>query len=112
MNFSTQGRRIFSSGQTTSIQTVMKACRGPSSRTKSTNSSTLVLGWPRVHPVRNKEPSYDKAECCEWACVPHSPDVLGVCVKITSALLRTETERSRGEYTILSCDPGKRSGQC
>jgi hypothetical protein len=36
----------------------------------------------------------------DWACVSHASDVLGVCVMITSALLRTETERWREECTI------------
>ena len=35
-----------------------------------------------------------------WACVSHASDVLGVCIMITSALLRTETERWREEYTL------------
>jgi hypothetical protein len=35
-----------------------------------------------------------------WACFSHASDVLGVCVMITSALLRTETERWREEVTI------------
>jgi hypothetical protein len=29
----------------------------------------------------------------DWACVSHASGVLGVCVMITSTLLRTETER-------------------
>ena len=36
----------------------------------------------------------------DWACISHASDVLGVCVMITSALLRTETERYREEYTV------------
>src|SRR5277367_4754659 len=36
-----------------------------------------------------------------WACVSHASDVLGVCTMITSALLRTETERWR-EMCYLS----------
>src|SRR2546421_10286021 len=35
-----------------------------------------------------------------WACVSRASDVLGVCIMITSALLRTETERWRKEYAI------------
>ena len=35
-----------------------------------------------------------------WACASHASDVLGACVMITSALLRTETERWREEVTI------------
>jgi hypothetical protein len=30
----------------------------------------------------------------DWICISHASDVLGVRVRITSALLRTETERS------------------
>src|SRR5271163_1534501 len=36
-----------------------------------------------------------------WACVSHASDVLGVCIMITSPLLRTETERWR-EMCYLS----------
>ena len=36
-----------------------------------------------------------------WACVSHASDVLGVCIMITSALLRTETERWREKLTSL-----------
>jgi hypothetical protein len=35
-----------------------------------------------------------------WACTSHASDVLGMCVMITSALLRTETERWREEYNV------------
>src|SRR5271168_2075529 len=35
-----------------------------------------------------------------WACLSHASDVLGMCVMITLALLRTETERWREEVTI------------
>src|SRR5271163_1286754 len=37
----------------------------------------------------------------DWACVSHVSDVLGVCIMITSALLRTETERWRENITSL-----------
>jgi hypothetical protein len=36
------------------------------------------------------------------AGVSHAPDVLGVCVMITSALPRTETEREREEQPLSS----------
>jgi hypothetical protein len=35
-----------------------------------------------------------------WACISHASDVLGSCVMITSAPLRTEAERWKEEYTI------------
>src|SRR5271154_6206651 len=35
-----------------------------------------------------------------WACISHASDVLGMCVMITSALLRTETERWRERYNV------------
>src|SRR3954468_2220436 len=37
-----------------------------------------------------------------YACVSYAPGLLGVCVMITSALLRTETERWREESHLLS----------
>ena len=36
----------------------------------------------------------------DLVCISHAFDVLGVWVMIASALLRTETECGRGEYTI------------
>jgi hypothetical protein len=37
----------------------------------------------------------------DGACVSHASNVLGACVMITSALLRTETERWREMYCLL-----------
>jgi hypothetical protein len=40
----------------------------------------------------------------DGACVLHAYDVLGACVMVTSALLRTETERWREMYCLSSSE--------
>jgi hypothetical protein len=66
---------------------------------------TLLLGYPAAEkPLVNlkdeDDVDVDAVLRINGACVSHTSDVLGVCVMVTPALLRTETGRRREEYTI------------
>jgi hypothetical protein len=76
--------------------------------------SALGLGHVVPHDSRSRSREFNPQDVCQqgrrarlsidfstgWACISHASDVLGMCVMITSALLRTETERWREEYNV------------
>ena len=86
--------------------------RRPNMLCQSQQRTVLKNQSPETPPVRRRGLTYNDfsfrgvrhvvsgAEGLDWqdfstgcACVSHAFDVLGVCVIVTSALLRTETER-------------------
>src|ERR1700722_17265208 len=77
---------------------VLAFMTGPISGTGPEKSGLPSLAKPLCQQSRRARLAIDFST--GWACISHASDVVGVCVMITSALLRTETERWRKEYTI------------